>query len=124
MRTSLVTAVIALVGLLSSTGEMLAQTPVVTAARITWFGIVTAEKEEITKSSRSSTGDIRTVRGIVPPSTNTDTIPLADNVNFGFGYELIGHPASATATLKYVYIWPAPGIPVDGKLLLRKELQI
>jgi hypothetical protein len=112
-----------LAALLLFNHQTLAQTAVVTGARMTWYGIYTVGKTTIVKDPTSATGTKAISSGISPPSTNVDRIPLNADTHFGFGYELIGGPANALVALKYVTKFPPPGIldASTGQLKLVKQ---
>jgi hypothetical protein len=96
---------------------------VVTGARITWYGNFTFAKETEVDEPKAATGKKDILSGIVPPAVNTDRIPFIADTWFGFGYELIGHPADALVTLKYVTKIPPPGLPdaVTGQMKFVSE---
>jgi hypothetical protein len=95
-------------------GEPLAQTPVVTGALMTWYGNYAPGETKLVKDPTSTAGVRRISSGILPPSTNTDRVPVDPNARFGFGYKLIGSPTSGLVSLRYVTKVPAPGV-IDAK---------
>jgi hypothetical protein len=109
--------------LLLFTQQVSAQTPVVTGARMTWYGNYAAGKTTVVKDPASVTGTKVISSAISPPSTNTDRIPLVSDGRFGFGYELIGGPANAQVALKYITKFPPPGVrdAATGQLKLVKQ---
>jgi Domain of unknown function (DUF3859) len=90
--------------------QILAQTTVLTGARMTWYGSYAPAETKLVKDPSSTAGTRRVSSGISPPSTNTDRIPFLSNSRFGFGYQLIGSPPNGEVDLKYVTKVPAPGV--------------
>lgn len=80
------------------TGKVFAQQ--VTGAEITWYGVYTAASDERTSEKTIS-------RGITPPDTDNDRIPMVSGTRFGYGYKLTGSPGSAQVTLKYIIKVPS-----------------
>jgi hypothetical protein len=95
----------------------------VTGAKMTWYGNYTAGEVSSQKDSGSVTGTKNFVSGITPPSTSTDQIRAVLGTRFGFGYELIGAPSSASVIIRHVYKIPPPGIrdAATGQLKLDDE---
>jgi hypothetical protein len=79
-----------------------AQSVSLSGARMTWYGVYTAE----TSTSVSSTKAIDT--GIKPPATNSDhfALPADGSILFGYGYVLIGSPPTALLAFTYRTIFP------------------
>jgi len=99
-----------LLGFLALLGhDAVAQTVVVTGARITWYGtfIVGRAKRERVSGAANETS----VQGskVKPPMVNSDQVPLTPDAMFGFGYVLNGAPADAHVKLRYVIKIPPPG---------------
>ncbi len=79
-----------------------AQNVSLSGARMTWYGVYTAE----TSTSVSSTKAIDT--GIKPPAQNSDrfSLPADGSILFGYGYVLIGSPPTALVAFTYRTIFP------------------
>jgi len=94
-----------------------AQSGSVTGATITWYGIYQAEEIKKEQDAGAAGGTHRTSTNVKPPAVNSDRIPIADNRRFGFGFKLVGEPASARVKLKTVQKIPSPGVlnTVTGK---------
>lgn len=73
------------------------------SARIAWYGVYTISKSKEIKDSASPTGS-RFESTPVPPSANTDRIPIMQEFRFGFGYVLSGR--GRTVALKRIYRFP------------------
>jgi hypothetical protein len=99
-----------LLGVLALLGhDAVAQTVVLTGARITWYGTFTlgrAKRERVSGSANEIS-----VQGskVKPPMVNSEQVPLAPDAMFGFGYVLNGGPADAHVKLRYVIKIPPPG---------------
>lgn len=112
-----------LFALVFSAVELSAQSPNVRAAQITWFGAYEVSQVKIIDDPTTASGKRREGGKIVPPGSNSDRIILADQRYFGFGYNLLGSPADARVSLKYVNIYPAPGVlrKATGTYVTREE---
>jgi hypothetical protein len=99
-----------LLGFLALLGhDAVAQTVVVTGARITWYGkfvLGRAKRERVPGGANEVSVQASKVK---PPMVNSDQVPLAPDAMFGFGYVLAGEPADAHVKLRYVIKIPPPG---------------
>jgi hypothetical protein len=85
----------------------MAQAPVITGVRVTWYGAFTvgrAKREREPNNALSVQGS-----KVKPPIVNSEQVALTPDAMFGFGYELAGEPADARIKLRYVIKIPAPG---------------
>ena len=95
----------------------------VTGATITWYGIYQAEEIKKEQDAAAPAGTSRTSTNVKPPAVNSERIPIADNTRFGFGFRLVGEPASARVKLKSLQKFPSPGVlnAVTGKRSMSGE---
>jgi hypothetical protein len=94
--------------------------PVVTGADIRWYGVYTAAFVRKEVSAGAPAGAKITSRKVKPPATNSDRIVLANGMQFGFGYRLLGEPNGAKIRLRCMQKFPPPG--VFNKITGRREL--
>src|SRR5215469_11801162 len=87
-------------------GAATAQT--VNGANITWYGNYIPGKIESVKDDRTPGGTKDIVTGLTPPKTNSDQISAVAPSYFGFGYVLVGSPASSLITVRHVRKIPPP----------------
>lgn len=79
----------------------------ITGAEVTWYGVYAAASDETATEKTIS-------RGISPPQTNRDQIPLVVGTRLGYGYKLTGGPPTAQYTLKYVIKVPSQSDQVSS----------
>lgn len=103
---------IALMPLVISSAAV-AQEASVSGLEIVGKGIYEVQTGAVTKDPSAPTGEIKA------PDTfklveATDKIPARVGVEFGFEYKLDGAPDGAEVTLRYVNVYPAPGLADPG----------
>ncbi len=99
-----------LIVLMFSAVNSAAQRTSVHAIQITWFGTYTVSQVKLIDDPSAPSGQRREGGTITPPSINSDRIARGDGLYFGFGYNLLGNPSGATVELRYVHIYPEPGV--------------
>jgi hypothetical protein len=88
----------------------MAQNVSITGGQVTWYGVFTPKQVKLVDAPESLAGKREVITGITPPSTNSDTIPVAVDTTFGYGFVLNSSPSGAPVTLKFVYLIPPPGM--------------
>lgn len=88
-------------------GAATAQT--VNGANISWYGNYTPGKIQSVPDAHTPGGTKDIVTGLTPPSSNADQINAVAPSYFGFGYVLVGSPASSLITVRHVRKIPPPG---------------
>lgn len=81
----------------------------VNGANITWYGNYTPGKIQTVPDDKTPGGTKDIVTGLTPPSSSTDQITAVAPSYFGFGYVLVGSPASSLITVRHVRKIPPPG---------------
>jgi hypothetical protein len=100
-----------LTALLAFGQPALAEQAIFTGVVIDWFGNYTSVEKAV-EDSDISTGKRYRGSNIVPPKTNSDEIKLNSKTTFGFGFTLTGSPPKADVSLRQVYKYPSPGMPI------------
>jgi Domain of unknown function (DUF3859) len=86
-----------------------AEAQTVNGANITWYGNYTPGKIKSVPDERTPGGTKDIVTGLTPPTKSTDQIAAVAPSYFGFGYVLVGSPASSLITVRHVRKIPPPG---------------
>jgi len=110
-----------LLSLLASTGAY-AQTPQIDRIDVVEYGIYTTTTENKVSAPGTASGTRAIVTDIRHAAT-TRTVSAQKGVDFGFRYTVVGAPAGAVVPIRFVTIFPAPGLrnPDTQQLKARSE---
>jgi hypothetical protein len=84
------------------------------SATLTWYGVYAAAEDRVVRDDSSWTGDRIVSTGITPPQVDGDRISIVAGERFGFGFALSGPPEGTIVHLRWVRLFPPPGVPVSG----------
>jgi hypothetical protein len=102
--------------------SLYAQTVSVDRIEILEKGIYQAQTTGTTQAGSTATGQVRGL-GNIELVRETTTIPMRLGLEFGFRYSLVGSPKGAEVPVKFVTIFPEPGLynPAKGQTFHRDE---
>lgn len=115
----------ALFALVFSTLSASAQQAQGVGVEMTWFGAYQVTEVKVVDDPKTAAGKSYVGGKIIPPPVNSERIPFTGGY-FGFGYKLLGSPHGAAVPLRYVRLYPPPGLPnsATGVPVMREEQEL